>query len=46
MARERLDKAIYRVARAADVDELRLRRWVSFLALCGVLQRAIDEGRY
>jgi hypothetical protein len=44
MARERLDKAIYRVARAADVDELRLRRWVSFLALCGVLQRAIDEG--
>jgi hypothetical protein len=44
MARERLDKAIHRVAREADVDELRLRRWVSFLALCGVLQRAIDEG--
>ena len=44
MRRERLDKALYRVAREADVDELRLRRWVSFLALCGVLQRAIDEG--
>lgn len=44
MARERLDKAVHRVAREADVDELRLRRWVSFLALCGVLQRAIDEG--
>jgi len=44
MKRERLDKALYRVAREADVEELRLRRWVSFLALCGVLQRAIDEG--
>lgn len=43
MARERLDKALYRVAREADVDELRLRRWVVFLALCGVLKRAIDE---
>jgi hypothetical protein len=44
MARERLDKALFRVARENEVDELRLRRWVSFLALCGVLQRAIDEG--
>jgi hypothetical protein len=44
MARERLDKALFRVAKETDVDELRLRRWVSFLALCGVLQRAIDEG--
>lgn len=44
MKRERLDKALYRVAREMEVDELRLRRWVSFLALCGVLQRAIDEG--
>lgn len=44
MRRERLDKALYRVAREADVEELRLRRWVSFLATCGVLQRAIDEG--
>lgn len=44
MARERLDKALFRVARETEVDELRLRRWVSFLALCGVLQRAIDEG--
>jgi predicted nucleotidyltransferase component of viral defense system len=44
MARERLDKALFRVARETDVDELRLRRWVSFLALCGALQRAIDEG--
>lgn len=44
MTHERLDKALYRVARETDVDELRLRRWVSFLALCGVLQHAIDEG--
>lgn len=44
MKRERLEKALYRVAREADVDELRLRRWVSFLALCGALQRAIEEG--
>lgn len=44
MRRERLEKALYRVARDAGVDELRLRNWVSFLALCGVLQRAIDEG--
>jgi len=44
MVRERLDKALYRVAKEANVDELRLRRWVAFLALCGVLQRAIDEG--
>lgn len=43
MARERLDEALYRVARETDVDELRLRRWVSFIALCGVLQRAIDD---
>src|SRR5580658_7129338 len=42
--RERLDKALHRVAQETNVDELRLRRWVSFLALCGVLQRAIDEG--
>lgn len=44
MVRERLDKALFRVARETNVDELRLRRWVSFLALCGVLQRAIDDG--
>lgn len=43
MKRERLDKALHRVAREANVDELRLRNWVSFLALCGVLQRAIEE---
>jgi predicted nucleotidyltransferase component of viral defense system len=44
MARERLDKALHGVARDLDVNELRPRRWVSFLAVCGVLQRAIDEG--
>jgi hypothetical protein len=44
MKPERLDKALYRVAHETQVDELRLRRWVSVLALCGVLQRAIDEG--
>ncbi|HEY5258465.1 MAG TPA: nucleotidyl transferase AbiEii/AbiGii toxin family protein [Candidatus Baltobacteraceae bacterium] len=44
MAHERLDKALHRVARQGDIDGLRLRRWVSFLALCGVLQRAMDEG--
>jgi len=32
------------VAREHGLDQERLRRWVSFLALCGVLERAIEKG--
>ena len=42
--RERLDKALARVAIALDLDQQRLRKWVSFIAICGVLERAIAEG--
>jgi hypothetical protein len=42
--RERLEKTLARVAREHALDQERLRRWVSFLALCGVLERAIHEG--
>lgn len=38
--RERLEKALARVAREQGLDQERLRRWVSFLALCGALDRA------
>jgi hypothetical protein len=41
---ERIDKSIARVASALNLDQLRLRTWVSFLALCGVLEKAIEEG--
>lgn len=41
---ERLEKRLARVAREQGLDQERLRRWVSFLALCGVLERAIGEG--
>ncbi len=41
---ERLEKALARVAREQGIDQERLRRWVSFLALCGVLERAVAEG--
>lgn len=41
---ERLEKTLARVAREHGLDQERLRRWVSFLALCGVLERAIHEG--
>ncbi|MCZ2157120.1 MAG: nucleotidyl transferase AbiEii/AbiGii toxin family protein [Bryobacterales bacterium] len=41
---ERLEKALARVARDQGIDQERLRRWVSFLALCGVLERAVAEG--
>ena len=41
---ERLEKRLARVAREQGIDQERLRRWVSFLALCGVLERAIHEG--
>jgi hypothetical protein len=43
-ARERLEKKLARVAREQGLDQERLRRWVSFLALCGVLERALGEG--
>lgn len=42
--RERLEKTLARVAREQGLDQERLRRWVSFLALCGVLDRAIQTG--
>ena len=42
---ERLEKALARVAREQGTDQERLRRWVSFLALCGALDRALQEGR-
>jgi len=41
---ERLEKRLARVAREQGLDQERLRRWVSFLALCGVLERATGEG--
>ena len=40
---ERLDKRLARVAREQGLDQERLRRWVSFLALCGVLEKALSE---
>jgi len=41
---ERLEKVLARVSREQGIDQERLRRWVSFLALCGVLERAVAEG--
>jgi hypothetical protein len=40
---ERLEKKLARVAREQGLDQERLRHWVSFLALCGVLERALQE---
>jgi len=42
--RERGEKGLARVAREQGLDQERLRRWVSFLALCGGLDRAIASG--
>jgi hypothetical protein len=42
--KERLEKTLARVAREQGLDQERLRRWVSFLAMCGVLERAIRDG--
>jgi predicted nucleotidyltransferase component of viral defense system len=42
--RERLERTLARVARNQGLDQERLRRWVSFLALCGVLERAAADG--
>lgn len=44
ISRERMEKTLARVAREQGLDQERLRRWVSFLAMCGVLERAIHEG--
>lgn len=44
ISRERLEKTLARVAREQGLDQERLRRWVSFLAMCGVLERAIHDG--
>src|SRR6266851_80457 len=41
---ERLEKTLARVAREQGLDQERLRRWVSFLALCGVLESAVEKG--
>lgn len=41
---ERLERRLARVAREQGLDQERLRRWVSFLALCGALERALQEG--
>jgi hypothetical protein len=41
---ERLEKTLARVAKEQGLAQERLRRWVSFLALCGALERAVSEG--
>jgi Nucleotidyl transferase AbiEii toxin, Type IV TA system len=40
---ERLEKTLARVAKEQGLAQERLRRWVSFLALCGVLERAVND---
>ncbi|MGB8014141.1 MAG: nucleotidyl transferase AbiEii/AbiGii toxin family protein [Terriglobales bacterium] len=39
-----MEKTLARVAREQGLDQERLRRWVSFLALCGVLEQAVERG--
>lgn len=41
---ERLEKTLARVAREQGLDQERLRRWISFVALSSVLERAVAEG--
>jgi hypothetical protein len=41
---ERLEITLARVAKEQGLAQERLRRWVSFLALCGVLEQAVNEG--
>ena len=41
---ERLEKTLARAARGQGLDQERLRRWVSFLAICGVLEQAVERG--
>ncbi len=40
---ERLEKTLARVAREQGLDQERLRRWVSFLAICGLVEKAVSE---
>jgi hypothetical protein len=40
---EHLEETLARVAREQGVAQERLRRWVPFLALCGVLERVVQE---
>lgn len=42
--REALPKTLSRIARQEGLDQERLRRWISFLAVCGVLECAVSEG--
>ena len=39
-----MEKTLGRVAREQGLDQERLRRWVSFRALCGVLESAVEKG--
>ena len=41
---ERFETTFAQVAKEQGVAQERLRRWVSFLALCGVLDRAVSVG--
>jgi hypothetical protein len=41
--REPIAKTLARAAKEQGLDQERLRRWVSFLAICGVLERAVSE---
>ena len=41
--REPLARTLARIAKEQGLDQERLRRWVSFLAICGVLERAVSE---
>jgi hypothetical protein len=43
---ERLEKTLARVAREQGIDQERLRRWVSFLAICGVLEQPLAHGLF
>jgi hypothetical protein len=40
---QRLEKILACVAREQGLDQERLRRWVSFLALCGVLEQSVKR---
>lgn len=42
--RERLDRALPRYAAASGIPEQRLRTWLSFIAIAGALQNALDQG--
>ena len=45
-ALERLEKTLARLAKEQGLAQNRLRLWVSFLVLCGVLERAVSEGNW